>query len=78
MDLRFGPDMYESFVRYQTRLIKALDTMVEPYDFTVIDAGQPIDRIFRELQQHISKLQLERVGRRPAAGRTPSLIRKKP
>jgi dTMP kinase len=78
MDLRFGPDMYESFVRYQTRLIKALDTMVEPYDFTVIDAGQPIDRIFRELQRHISKLQLERVGRRPAAGRTPRLIRKKP
>jgi dTMP kinase len=77
MDLRFGPDMYESFVRYQTRLIKALDTMVEPYDFTVIDAGQPIDRIFRELQQHISKLQLARVGRRPAARKTPSLIGKK-
>jgi dTMP kinase len=77
MDLRFGPDMYESFVRYQTRLIKALDTMVEPYDFTVIDAGQPIDRIFRELQQHISKLQLARVGRRPAVRKTPILIGKK-
>jgi dTMP kinase len=64
MDLRFGPDMYESFVRYQTRLIKALDSMVEPYDFTVIDAGQPIDRIFRELQRHISKLHLGRVGSR--------------
>lgn len=67
MDLRFGPDMYESFVRYQTRLIKALDSMVEAYDFTVIDAGQPIDRIFRELQRHISKLHLGRVGPRPAA-----------
>ncbi len=78
MDLRFGPDMYESFVRYQTRLIKALDSMVEPYDFTVIDAGQPIDRIFRELQRHISKLQLARVARRPAARKTRSLIRKKP
>ena len=69
MDLRFGPDMYESFVRYQTRLIKALDSMVEPYDFTVIDAGQPIDRIFRELQRHISKLRLGRVGPRLAARR---------
>src|SRR5512140_3022341 len=28
MDLRFGPDMYESFLRYQARLIKALDSMV--------------------------------------------------
>src|SRR6266853_104028 len=69
MDLRFGADMYESFVRYQTRLIKALDSMVEPYDFTVIDAGQPIDRIFRELQRHISKLQLARIPRGPAAKR---------
>ena len=61
MDLRFGPDMYESFVRYQTRLIKALDTMVERYDFTLIDASQPIDRIFRELQRQIRRLQLLRV-----------------
>jgi dTMP kinase len=61
MDLRFGPDMYESFVRYQTRLIKALDSMVERYDFTVIDASQPIDRIFRELQRQIRRLQLLRV-----------------
>ena len=61
MDLRFGPDMYESFVRYQTRLIKALDSMVERYDFTLIDASQPIDRIFRELQRQIRKLQLLRV-----------------
>jgi dTMP kinase len=61
MDLRFGPDMYESFVRYQTRLIKALDSMVERYEFTVIDASQPIDRIFRELQRQIRRLQLLRV-----------------
>ena len=68
MDLRFGPDMYESFVRYQTRLIKALDSMVERYDFTLIDASQPIDRIFRELQRQIKRLQLLRVrARRPLA-----------
>ena len=67
MDLRFGPDMYESFVRYQTRLIKALDTMVERYEFTVIDASQPIDRIFRELQRQIRRLQLLRVRPRKRA-----------
>jgi dTMP kinase len=61
MDLRFGPDMYESFVKYQTKLIKALDSMVEPYDFSVIDAGQPVARIFRDLQRRISRLQLKRV-----------------
>src|SRR5499427_7883133 len=58
MDLRFGPDMYESFVRYQMRLIKALDSMVEPYGFTTIDASQPIPKIFRQLQQRIAKLPL--------------------
>jgi dTMP kinase len=61
MDLRFGPDMYESFVKYQTRLIKALDSMVDPYGFTVIDAGQPVQKIFRELQRRISRLQLSRL-----------------
>ncbi len=61
MDLRFGPDMYESFVKYQTRLIKALDSMVDPYGFEVIDAGQPVAKIFRDLQRRISRLQLKRV-----------------
>ncbi|HEY1240598.1 MAG TPA: hypothetical protein VGF16_08570 [Bryobacteraceae bacterium] len=69
MDLRFGPDMYESFCRYQTRLIKALDSMVEPYDFTVIDAGQPVERIFRELQSRISRLRFGGSAKRPTAVR---------
>ena len=64
MDRRFGPDKYESFVRYQSKLIKALDSMVEPYDFTVIDASQPIERIFRSLQHYISRLRLRRIGPR--------------
>ena len=68
MDLRFGPDMYESFVRYQKKLMKALDAMVEPYEFTVIDASQPVERIFRELQRRMVRLQLGRApGRRLAA-----------
>jgi dTMP kinase len=71
MDLRFGNDMYESFVKYQTRLIKALDSMVEPHNFTVIDASQPIDKIFRTLQRNISQLKLNNLApRRPARQRT--------
>jgi dTMP kinase len=61
MDLRFGPDMYESFVRYQKKLIQALDTMVQPYEFTVIDASQPVPKIFRELQRQVSRLRLRRM-----------------
>ncbi len=65
MDLRFGPDKYDSFVRYQARLIKALDSMVKPYEFTVIDANQSVPRIFSELRRRIARLSLPRAARRP-------------
>jgi dTMP kinase len=61
MDLRFGPDMYDSFVKYQARLIKALDSMVEPYGFTVIDAGQTAEKIFTQLQRRITALSMKRL-----------------
>ncbi len=67
MDLRFAPDKYESFVRYQAKIIKALESMVEPYNFTAVDANQPIERIFHDLQRGISRLMPRRVSRRPAA-----------
>ncbi len=61
MDLRFGRDMYESFVRYQTRLIRALDSMAKKYGFHTIDATQPADVIFAELQGLMADLQLDHV-----------------
>lgn len=69
MDLRFGPDMYESFVRYQDKLIKALDSMAEPYGFTTIDASQPVQTIFQELRERIAALQLEHLPEAAAARR---------
>jgi dTMP kinase len=56
MDMRFGTDMYDSFVKYQTRLIRALDHMARKYDFQVIDASQSPDQIFSELQKRIAIL----------------------
>ncbi len=60
MDMRFGTDMHQSFVRYQTRLVRALDRMAKHYNFTVVDANRPADVIFRELQAHITALQTGR------------------
>jgi dTMP kinase len=54
MDMRFGPDMYDSFVRYQARVIRALDRMSMRYGFVTVDAAKPTDTIFRELQRHIA------------------------
>jgi dTMP kinase len=56
MDMRFGADMHQSFMRYQTRLIRALDLMAKRYNFTIVDASRPPDVIFGELQEHIREL----------------------
>jgi dTMP kinase len=56
MDMRFGTDMHDSFVRYQTRVIRALDRMAKRYNFIVVDANQTPDQIFRELRRSIVKL----------------------
>ena len=56
LDLHFGQDMYESFVRYQSRLIQVFDNMAEPYGFQTIDASQSPDRVFASLQRAISKV----------------------
>lgn len=56
MDMRFGADMHDSFIRYQTRVIHALDRMAKRYNFIVVDANQTPDRIFRELRRSIGKL----------------------
>jgi dTMP kinase len=56
MDMRFGMDMHDSFVKYQTRVIHALDRMAKRYNFVIIDATKTPDQIFRELQRSIGKL----------------------
>src|SRR5580700_5491042 len=58
MDCHFGEDMYESFVNYQTRLIRVLDRMASRYGFIDIDASKTPDAIFQELRSRISSLQL--------------------
>ncbi len=56
MDMRFGSDMYESFTKYQQRLIRALDSMSKQYDFQIVDASRNPDQIFRQLQRLIQKI----------------------
>jgi dTMP kinase len=56
MDIRFGRNMFESFVKYQTRLIHVFDRLAKTYDIQMIDASRPADEIFHELQTSISRL----------------------
>ncbi len=56
MDMRFGHDMFESFVRYQTRIIRALDRMARQYGFDVVDASRRPEEIFEDLRGRIEGL----------------------
>ena len=65
MDMRFGDNMFDSFVKYQTKLIRALDAMAKKYDFATIDASRPPDAIFQDLREHISNLEIKRMRNMP-------------
>jgi dTMP kinase len=56
LDLGFGRDMYDSFVRYQERLIRVFDRLSGPYGFTTVDAGRPADQVFESLRDEISRV----------------------
>jgi len=66
MDLGLSKDMYESFVKYQTRLIKALDSMQDTYGFVTVDASRSANEIFADLQRSIEGLFYSPKGETPA------------
>ncbi len=68
MHLKLGGDIFDSFRRYQTRLIREYDAIAEELGFVTVDACHPIDAIQQELRVHIARyLAGERPGRRRAA-----------
>jgi len=71
MDVHMGKDLFESFVHYQGRVIRALDAMANRYDFQTVDASRTPDKIFRDLKKRIEKL----LGGKKRAKR---VLRKKP
>ena len=54
MDLNLAPDMYESLVAYQNRMMVQFDKMVEDYGFRIIDASRPIEAVFADLKGQMS------------------------
>ena len=56
MDLPMGEDLYESFIRYQRKVIAELDQLAREYHFHTIDATQSVDAISRELCDRVSDL----------------------
>ena len=56
MDLHLGEDLYDSFVEYQKRLLREFETMVEPYNFEVIEASASIEEVFAEETKYIESI----------------------
>ena len=56
MDMRLGPDLFESFVNYQTRLLEEFDALSQEYGFEVVDACQSIERIAEQLKEKVLPL----------------------
>jgi dTMP kinase len=70
MHLALGSDIFDSFVRYQTRLIREYNRLSREFAFTTVDARQPIDHIQGDLRRHITAY-LERSRAAAAPGEAP-------
>jgi dTMP kinase len=77
MDVHMGKDLFESFVRYQSRVIRALDSMAQRYNFEIVDASRTPDKIFQDLKKRITRL-LDGAKKRPRGLAAPSRARRKP
>src|SRR4029453_2920193 len=62
MDLHLGEDMYESFVEYQTRMLREFDTMAGEYNFQVIETSPNIEEVFEQIKSRVEPLM---AGRKP-------------
>lgn len=56
MDMHFGEDLFDSFVNYQSRLLKQFDNMALEYNFQVFDASRPVEQIAEQLKQKVLPL----------------------
>ncbi|MFN8543835.1 MAG: dTMP kinase [Candidatus Binatia bacterium] len=54
MHLALGTDIFDSFQRYQGRLITEYDRLAEEFAFIEVDARRPVDEIQGELREHIA------------------------
>ena len=53
MDIGFSGDLYESFVQYQTRVLKEFDKMTDEFGFTVLNGSRSIKQVNQNLRRVI-------------------------
>jgi len=66
MHLALGSDMFDSFRNYQTRLVREYNALAKEFQFTTIDARQPVADIQTQLRGHVRRfLNAKKGGARP-------------
>ena len=53
MHLALGTNLFESFHRYQTRLISEYQSLAAEFGFVSVDARQPIEDVQGEIRSHL-------------------------
>jgi hypothetical protein len=56
MDLGLGEDFYDSFIEYQTRMLKVFDRMSSEFGFHVLNASRSVRSVGSDLRRAITKL----------------------
>lgn len=74
MHLKLGSDIFDSFRRYQARILREYDRMTEEFGFVTVDAQQPVDAIQQELRTTIGRYLAGDVVRHPK----PAVARRAP
>jgi dTMP kinase len=65
MDFQEETDVYQSFVRYQTRLLLVLDSMAKEFEFTTIDADRNEGDVFDDVRREVDRLVADMRGNEP-------------
>ena len=60
MDLNLGADLYDSFKKYQSRILRQFDKMAEEFDFVTVDGYKKPDTIQAVLRERVGGLLEER------------------
>src|SRR5256885_10431850 len=60
MDLYLGEDFYDSFVEYQTRMLREFDRMKDEYGFRMMDASRSVNRVAADLRRAVARVIDER------------------
>ncbi len=56
MDMPLGPDFYDSFIEYQTRMLGVFDRMSSEYGFRVLNASRSVRSVAADLRRAVAKL----------------------